>query len=122
MTSTPQPRPDAHERAAKHDPVYDRLHESADFAELRRRYRGFVLPVTVGFLAWFLLYVVLSNWATGFMSHRLFGNINVALVFGLLQFLTTFGIAYLYSRYSIAKLDPLSEKLEARFEKERSRG
>ncbi|MFB9311477.1 DUF485 domain-containing protein [Nocardioides plantarum] len=118
----PQDSPPPHDMAARHDPIYETLHASDDFAELRRRYRGFAIPATVGFLAWFLLYVVLSNWATGFMSHRLFGNINVALVFGLLQFLTTFGIAYLYSRYSIAKLDPLSEKLEARFEKERSRG
>ena len=118
MTSTPQPRPDAHERAAKHDPVYDRLHESADFAELRRRYRGFVLPVTVGFLAWFLLYVVLSNWASDFMGHKLVGNINVALVFGLLQFATTFGIAYVYSRYSTAKLDPLATRLQERYDAE----
>ena len=116
MTSTPQPRPDAHERAAKHDPVYDRLHESADFAELRRRYRGFVLPVTVGFLAWFLLYVVLSNWASDFMGHKLVGNINVALVFGLLQFVSTFLIAYAYSQYSAARLDPLAERINAEYE------
>ena len=83
LGSPPGPAP--HDRPAQHDPVYDRLHESADFIELRRRYRGFVIPVTIAFLAWFLLYVVMSNWASGFMGHRLFGNINVALVFGLLQ-------------------------------------
>ena len=32
----------------------------------------------------------MSNWATGFMSTQVVGNINVALVFGLLQFVTTF--------------------------------
>jgi uncharacterized membrane protein (DUF485 family) len=118
----PQDSPPPKDMAARHDPIYEQLHASDDFAELRHRYRRFAIPATVGFLAWFLLYVVMCNWATGFMSHRLFGNVNVALVFGLLQFLTTFAIAYLYSRYSISKLDPLSERLEARFEKERSRG
>ena len=59
---------------------------SPEFDELRRRYRGFVFPVTVAFLAWYLLYVVMCNWATDFMSTKLVGNINVALVFGLLQF------------------------------------
>ena len=36
-----------HEQAHRHDPVYDRLHETAEFTELRRRYRGFVFPATV---------------------------------------------------------------------------
>jgi len=100
--------------------VYDALHASDDFAELRRRYRGFVIPTTIGFLAWFLLYVGLSNWASDFMGHKLFGNINVALVFGLLQFVTTFLIAYAYSQYSAKKLDPLAERINAEYEKGKS--
>lgn len=103
---------DSHDQAARHDPVYDRLHATPEFNELRKRYRGFVIPATVAFLAWYLLYVVMSNWASGFMNTKLFGNINVALVFGLLQFATTFGLAFLYSRYSNAKLDPLARELE----------
>jgi uncharacterized membrane protein (DUF485 family) len=104
------------EMAARHDPLYDELHACEEFAELRRRYRRFAIPATVGFLAWFLLYVVMSNWASGFMGHRLFGNINVALVFGLLQFASTFGIAYVYSRYSTANLDPRATQLQERYE------
>jgi uncharacterized membrane protein (DUF485 family) len=98
-------------QASRHDPVYDTLHESADFVELRRRYRSFVIPATVAFLSWYLLYVVMSNWATDFMSKSVIGNVHVGLVFGLLQFLTTFVLAYLYSRYSNAKLDPLARTL-----------
>ena len=100
-----------HDQAERHDPVYDRLHETAEFTELRRRYRGFVFPATVAFLAWYLLYVVMSNWATDFMSHKLWGNINVALVFGLLQFLTTFLLAYVYSGFANRRLDPLAREL-----------
>lgn len=103
---------EAPDQAARHDPVYDRLHESSEFVELRKRYRGFVIPATVAFLAWYLLYVVMSNWAGDFMAHKLFGNINVALVFGLLQFVTTFGLAFMYSRFSNTKLDPLARSLE----------
>lgn len=101
--------------AHRDDPVYDRLHDSPDFVELRRRYRGFVIPATVAFLSWYLLYVVMSNWATGFMDTKVIGNVNVALVFGLLQFVTTFLLAWVYSRYSTAKLDPLAAKLEAEY-------
>lgn len=103
---------EAPDQAARHDPVYDRLHESSEFVELRKRYRGFVIPATVAFLAWYLLYVVMSNWAGDFMATQVVGNINVALVFGLLQFVTTFGLAWMYSNYSNAKLDPLARDLE----------
>ena len=103
---------EAPDQAARHDPVYDRLHESSEFIELRKRYRGFVIPATAAFLAWYLLYVVMSNWAGDFMAIKVVGNINVALIFGLLQFLTTFGLAFAYSRYSNARLDPLARDLE----------
>jgi uncharacterized membrane protein (DUF485 family) len=115
------PTVEAHDQASRHDPVYDRLHETAEFQELRRRYRGFAFPATVAFLTWYLLYVVMSNWATDFMSHKLWGNINVALVFGLLQFLTTFVLAYVYSKYSTKNLDPLAAQLDADYEKGRRR-
>lgn len=98
--------------------AYSRLAETAEFAELRRRYRGFALPATIAFLAWYLLYVILSMFAGGFMDTKLFGNINVALVFGLLQFATTFLIAWLYSRYSTSQLDPLARQLDEQYRKE----
>ncbi|MGD9958553.1 DUF485 domain-containing protein [Nocardioides sp.] len=96
---------------------YEDIAETAEFKELRRRYRGFVFPATVAFLSWYLLYVIMSNWAGDFMSRRLFdSNINVALVFGLLQFVTTFALAWLYSRFSTARLDPLARELNDRFD------
>ncbi len=100
-------------------PIYEHLRDSEEFNELRRRYRGFAIPWTVAFLVWYLTYVIMSNWATGFMNIKLFGNINVALLFGLLQFVTTFLIAWLYAKHSARHLDPLAERLRARFDEER---
>lgn len=108
-----------HTQSERHDPLYDELAATAEFVELRRLYRGFVFPATVAFLSWYLLYVLMSNWATGFMSTRLVGNINVALAFGLLQFITTFLLAWLYSRFSNARLDPLARRLNEQYEKGR---
>ena len=101
--------------ADRHDPVYDELHASEDFVELRRRYLRFVVPATVAFLSWYLLYVVMSNWATDFMSQKIYGHINVALVFGLLQFVTTFLIALLYAVYMNRNVDPKARDVEARY-------
>jgi uncharacterized membrane protein (DUF485 family) len=112
------PATDAHDQAQRHDPVYDRLHETAEFTELRRRYRGFAIPATVAFLVWYLLYVVMSNWAHDFMSAKVVGNINVALVFGLLQFVTTFAIAFAYARYMNRNVDALARQIEGEYDRE----
>ncbi|MCM3516831.1 MULTISPECIES: DUF485 domain-containing protein [Nocardioides] len=109
-------QPQAATQASRHDPVYDRLHDSPDFAALRKAYRGFVIPATVAFLAWYLLYILMSNYAGGFMNTKLVGNINVALVFGLLQFVTTFGLAFAYARFSESRLDPLARSLNDEYD------
>ena len=97
-------------------PLYLELHETAEFVELRRKFRGFVIPATIAFMSWYLLYVVMSNWAHDFMSTKVVGNINVALVFGLLQFVTTFLITTLYVRYANKHLDPAAERIRERIE------
>lgn len=96
--------------------VYEEVQASTDFQELRRRYRNWAFPMTVAFLAWYLLYVVLSAWARGFMSAKVIGNINVALIFGILQFVSTFLIAWAYARHADRQLDPLSDKMRGQIE------
>ena len=121
--STETPRaPEPHGHLSRHDPIYDELHESADFIELRRRFRRFVFPATAAFLSWYLLYVVMSNWADDFMSKQVVGHINVALVFGLLQFASTFLIAWLYSRYMNRNVDALARDVELRYNERQGGG
>jgi uncharacterized membrane protein (DUF485 family) len=74
--------------------------------------------MTAAFLGWYLLYVLLSAYARGFMGTKLIGNINVALVFGLLQFLSTFLIAWLYSRYAERNIDPVADRIRAELERD----
>jgi uncharacterized membrane protein (DUF485 family) len=72
--------------------------------------------MTAAFFLWYALYVLLSAYARGFMGTKIVGNINVALVFGLLQFASTFIIAWLYARYADRRLDPAAASLRARLE------
>ncbi|MCP3799604.1 DUF485 domain-containing protein [Allokutzneria sp. A3M-2-11 16] len=94
------------------------MQASPEFGDLRRRLRRFVFPMTVLFLGWYLLYVILADYAHGFMSIKVVGNINVGLVLGLLQFVSTFLITTLYVRHANKNLDPLAEDLRRRVEKE----
>ncbi|HEY3685829.1 MAG TPA: DUF485 domain-containing protein [Streptosporangiaceae bacterium] len=86
------------------------------FVELRASFRRFIIPATLGFLSWYLLYVMLSTYARDFMGQRLLGDINVAMLLGLLQFVTTFLIARRYARFAAARLDPISAELRAELE------
>jgi uncharacterized membrane protein (DUF485 family) len=95
---------------------FEQIQATPEFQELKRRLRRFVFPMTVAFLAWYLLYVVMSAYARDFMGHKLLGNINVAYVFGLLQFVSTFVIALAYSRYADRNLDPIADRLRADIE------
>jgi uncharacterized membrane protein (DUF485 family) len=96
--------------------VYSEVEASEEFRELRRSYRAFTFPVTLAFLSWYLLYVLLSSFAGGFMSTKVVGHINLALVLGVAQFATTFLIAWLYARYADTRLDPTAGRIKARIE------
>jgi len=98
------------------DDDWRRVQESTEFAQLRRRLRVFVFPMTVLFLIWYLVYVLLADYAQGFMSTKLIGNFNVGLLIGLLQFVTTFLITWAYVRYANRKLDPIADKIRAEVE------
>jgi uncharacterized membrane protein (DUF485 family) len=105
------------EPVAPPDPQsYRQIQASPEFAELRKTLRGFIFPMTVAFFGWYALYVVLSAYARDFMGTKIVGNINVALVFGLLQFVTTFLIAWAYARFASRRLDPMADEIRHRIE------
>ena len=105
------------EPSAPPDPQnYVAVQASPEFVALRKTLRGFIFPMTIAFFLWYALYVILSAYARDFMGTKVVGNINVALIFGLLQFVTTFLIAWLYSRFAGRRLDPVSDKIRSEME------
>ncbi len=96
--------------------AYLEIQRSDEFADLRSKFRKFVFPMTALFLAWYFLYVLLAAYAPEFMSQKVFGNINVGLLFGLGQFVSTFVITILYVRWADREFDPRAEALHDRVE------
>ena len=92
------------------------MQATPEFAELRSRLRRFVFPMSAAFMLWYLAYVLLASYVPEFMAIPVLGNINVGIVIGLLQFVTTFVITGLYVRYADARLDPVAEKIRRRME------
>ena len=95
---------------------WETVQSSPEFQDLRHRLRSFVFPITGAFLAWYLLYVLLATYAPAFMAAKIGGNITIGLVFGLLQFVSTFAITLWYVRYSDRRLDPLGEQIRGEME------
>ena len=95
---------------------YEQAQVSPEFMELKKRFRAFAFPMTVAFLVWYLLFVLLSTYAHDFMSTKVLGNINVGLLFGLLQFVSTFVITHLYVSHANKKTDPIADEMRERLE------
>ncbi|WP_416978167.1 DUF485 domain-containing protein [Streptomyces sp. T028] len=85
--------------------VYLEVQRSAAFQEVRSRYRRFVGPAFLGFLLWYVGYVVTATAAPGFMARPVVGAVNVALLAGLGQFLTTFLLTWAYVRHARLRRD-----------------
>ena len=95
---------------------YAEVQATEEFQGLKRTLRRFVFPATVVFLSWYVLYILLTIYARDFMSTEVAGNVNVAYVFGLLQFVSTFLIAYIYSKYADKHFDPTADRIRHRLE------
>lgn len=102
--------PDA-SREAPSGSQYLAVQASPEFADLRRTLRRFVFPMTAFFLVWYATYVLLGAFAHELMATRVWGNINLGMVIGLGQFLTTFLITGLYVRFANRELDPRAEAI-----------
>jgi uncharacterized membrane protein (DUF485 family) len=92
------------------------VQSSPEFQELRNRLRRFVFPMTAVFLLWYFGYVLLGAFAHDFMATKVWGNINVGVLIGLGQFLTTFLITFIYVRFANRELDPRAEALRSELE------
>ena len=105
---------------ARHTPTPEEFVEaqaSPEFQELRKKQRGFAFPVTVAALVWFAVYVLLAMFAPGLYANKVWGNINVGIILGLLQFVTTFAITYAYVKFADREIEPRTAALRDRLER-----
>ena len=98
------------------DVDYPAIQQSPEFQTLRRTHRSFVFPVLGACLAWYIAYVLLAGYAHDFMSTPVFGSVNVAILLGLAQVVTTFAVTTWYVRFANKRLDPLAAEIRDEIE------
>ena len=95
---------------------YLAVQASPEFQELRSRLRRFVFPMSALFLVWYAVYVMLGAFAHDFMATKVWGDINIGLIIGLGQFVSTFLITFIYVRFANRELDPRAEAIRNKLE------
>lgn len=92
------------------------IQHSGTFTELRRKQRRFVFPVLIACMIWYFGYVLLAAYAKDFMGTPVFGSVNVGLILGLLQVVTTFAVTMWYVRFANRELDPIAANIRENIE------
>lgn len=95
---------------------YRAVQQSPEFQTLRRTHRNFVFPVLGACLLWYIAYVLLAGYAHDFMSTPVFGSVNVAILLGLAQVVTTFAVTTWYVHFANKRLDPLAAEIRDELE------
>ncbi|WP_430732275.1 DUF485 domain-containing protein [Austwickia chelonae] len=107
----PQGTPSSNQRGSDPTVTYLAVQNTDEFRELRRRFRRFAFPATAFFLIWYFLYVLLAAYAPGFMSIKVVGAVNIGLLLGLGQFVTTFALTIAYVRWAGRSFDPRADAI-----------
>lgn len=93
------------------------MQRSPEFQRLRRTFMTFIVPMAVLFLAWYVAYVLLASFAPELFATRLGDSyFTVGLLFGLGQFVSTFAITMVYSRWANNVYDRAADPLAAQME------
>ena len=95
----------------QHD--WEAVRQTPEFRELVRRKRRFIIPATIFFLVWYLLLPLGNGLAPALMKTKIIGNINLAYLFALSEFVMVWVITYLYIRRSEKVFDGLAARVRA---------
>lgn len=89
---------------------YSKVVQSASFQQLMREKRGFILPFSLFFLAFYFTLPILTSYST-VLNTPAFGSISWAWVFAFAQFIMTWVLCMLYSKRA-ARFDEIVEKMK----------
>ena len=96
---------------------YEAYEKTPQFLHLKNTRNKFVVPLAIFFLVWYFAYVLAAAYLPEFMATPVFGRINIGLLLGLGQFVTTFAITMGYVTFANRKIDPLTEELRGELER-----
>src|SRR5215813_6686168 len=77
---------------------WQKIASSSDFRELIREKRNFILPATIFFLAYYFGFLVFVGYFPTIAETNVIGNINIAYLSAISEFVMAWVLVYLYVR------------------------
>ncbi|MCS4490051.1 DUF485 domain-containing protein [Corynebacterium sp. ES2775-CONJ] len=109
----------AHPMPRRREPTaqeFVEMQKDRQFLELKSTYRSFTFPMSLAFFVWYIAYVLTATYAPSFMATPVYGNVNIGVIFGFAQFITTFVITWVYIRYANRNIEPQAAAIRSRME------
>src|SRR4051794_11865698 len=88
---------------------WGKIERSAEFRELVKRRRSFVVPATIFFLAFYMGFILLAGYAPDFMGRSVYQGLTVGYCLALTQFVMVFVLGIWYLRKAEHEFDPLAD-------------
>lgn len=95
---------------------WDSIAASPKFRELHRRKTNFLFGWWAFATVFYLLLLLGVGYAPGLLKIKVIGNINVCYLFGLLQFVSSWGIAIYYAHVANKDFDRMTAELLSEIE------
>jgi uncharacterized membrane protein (DUF485 family) len=93
---------------------WDRIAASEQFKKLLARKKAFIVPAFIFFFVYYFALPISLGYAPKLMATRVVGNVTLAYLFALSQFVVGGAIAWLYLR-AAAKFDLLTKDVLEKF-------
>jgi uncharacterized membrane protein (DUF485 family) len=87
------------------------------FQTLHRKKQGFLTGLMIFSVVFYFLLPIGAAYFQELFKVRVWGVINVGLLFALTQFVVAWGVAFYYSRYANKNFDTLAREIAAEYEK-----
>ncbi|HSD61821.1 MAG TPA: DUF485 domain-containing protein [Burkholderiales bacterium] len=81
------------------------------FQDLHRKKSGFLWGLMAFSVVYYFLLPIGAAYATDLFKIKLWGPINVGLVFALSEFIVAWGIAWFYARRANSEFDAMSDEI-----------
>jgi uncharacterized membrane protein (DUF485 family) len=75
---------------------WEKLSQDPDFQALYKKKMGFIIPATIFFLVYYFALPISVGYFTNFMETKIIGDINLAYLFALSEFVMAWVITWLY--------------------------
>ena len=100
---------------------WEAIERSPEFQELVKKRRSFVIPGTIFFLTFYMIFILLCAYAQDTMAESVYQGLTVGYVLALTQFLMVFVLGLMYLKRSATVYDPLAEAAIAKYVDQESR-